>query len=100
MSTDSTQESIGVQIANQIVDLANKRLENGDSAEDIASGLRHAAANFSAFTFFSIEQLPKDPNTMVDEFINFFEHYLGVHKPEEKPVHGLVQLVEQVKKDF
>jgi hypothetical protein len=95
-----SQESIGTQIANQIIDLANSRLERGDSAEDIAAGLRHAAANFSAYTFFGIEKLPKDPNSMVEEFINFFEHYLDVHKPKEETVHGLIKLVDQVKKDF
>jgi len=100
MTSETPQDSVGTQIANQIIDLANTRLEAGDAAEDIAQGLRHAAANFSAFAFFGIDKLPKDPNTMVDEFINFFEHYLGVHKPEEQPVHGLMNLVEQVKKDF
>jgi len=103
MASDNSsdeQESMGVQIANQIIDLANTRLESGATVEEIASGLRHAAANFSAFEFFSTDKTPKDPNTTVDDFCNFFEHYLDVHKPKEQPVHGLNNLIEQVKKDF
>ena len=97
---DDEQTSRGVQIANQIIDFANKQLENGESPEAIASGIRHAAANFSAFAFFGIEEVPKDPNTMVDEFIDFFEHYLSVHKPKDAPTDSLAQLIERAKNDF
>ncbi|MBT3700453.1 MAG: DUF3144 domain-containing protein [Alphaproteobacteria bacterium] len=97
---DDEHASRGVQIANQIIDLANKQLESGESPEAIASGMRHAAANFSAFAFFGIKELPKDPNTMVDEFIDFFEHYLGVHKPKDGPTDGLAQLIQQAKNEL
>ncbi len=100
MTPQEPQESISVQIANQIIDLANSRLENGDSDQDIASGLRHAAANFSAFAFFRSSQLPKDPNTMVEEFISLFEHYLGVHKPQEAADQGLKHLIQQAKNEL
>ncbi len=100
MTSDEPQESIGVQIANQIIDLANRRLESGDSDQDIAAGLRHAAANFSAFAFFRSTQLPKDPNTMVEDFITLFEHYLGVHKPQEAADQGLQDLIRQAKDEL
>jgi hypothetical protein len=97
---DDPNTSKGVQIANQIIDFANKQLESGESPEAIASGMRHAAANFSAFAFSGIEKLPKDPNAMVDDFIDFFEHYLGVHRPKDAPTDSLAQLIEQAKNDF
>lgn len=97
---DNGQESVGVQIANQIINLANSQLESGTTAEEIASGLRHAAANFSAFAFFGSEKIPKDPNDMVDDFINFFEHYLAVHRPKEPQAHGLTDLIAKVKSEF
>jgi len=100
MTSDNNQDSVGVQIANQIIDLANTRLESGDTVEDIASGLRHAAANFSAYAFFRSEKLPKDPNDTVDTFISFFEHYLDVHKPKDAPGQGLTDLIEQAKNQF
>jgi len=99
-ASDKPQETIGVQIANQIIDLANTRLEGGDPAEDIASGLRHAAANFSAYAFFRSEKLPKDPNTTVEEFVSFFERYLDVHKPKAAPGQGFAQLIEQAKNEI
>ena len=91
------QDTVGVQLANQIIDLANTHLANGHPVEEIASGLRHAAANFSAYAFFRSEQLPKDPNDTVDAFVSFFEHYLSVHKPKEAPGQGLAQLIERAK---
>lgn len=97
---ETQSDSVGVQIANQIIDLANTRLEAGDSADEVASGLRHAAANFSAYAFFRSEKLPKDPNDTVDAFVSFFEHYLGIHKPKTAPGHGLSQLIEQAKKEL
>ena len=99
-NSDNNQESEGVQIANEIINLANARLESGVTAEEVASGLRHAAANFSAFAFYGSEKTPKDPNDMVNEFINYFEHYLDVHRPKDPPVHGLSQLIDKVKSEF
>jgi hypothetical protein len=96
----SQPESAGVQIANQVIDFANTQLEQGASPEDIASGLRHAAANFSAFAFSGITKLPKDPNAMADDFMDYFEHYLGVHMPKEAPTDGLAQLIEQAKNEL
>ncbi len=42
----------------------------------------------------------KDPNNMAEEFMNYFEHYLGVHEPQEKPQNGLAQLIEQAKNEL
>jgi len=100
MSDDNTQTTLGVQIANQIINIANARLEDGLAADDIATGLRHAAANFSAFTYFRSENQTPDPNGMVDEFINLLTHYLDVHQPTQQPAQGLHQLVEQAKNEI
>jgi hypothetical protein len=100
MTTDNSQETLGVQVANQIINIANKRLEEGLPADDIAAGLRHAAANFSAFSFFRSENKDLDPNAMVDEFVTFLTHYLERHQPVEQPAQGLHQLVEQAKNEI
>jgi hypothetical protein len=100
MTTENTEETLGVQIANQIINIANSRLEDGLPADDIASGLRHAAANFSAFAFFRSENEAMDPNAMVDEFVTFLTHYLERHQPKEEPAQGLHQLVEQAKNEI
>jgi len=98
--SDQTDSSPSVQIANQFIDMANTHIQNGSGVQDIASGLRHAAANFSAYAFFRDDQVPKDPNTAVEEFIRFLEHYLDLHKPKEAPGDGLFQVIEQAKKDL
>ena len=106
MTSDTPQQpseqptSASVQIANLIIDFANTQLEKGESPEDIAAGMRHAAANFSAFAFAGITKLPKDPNAMADDFMDFFEHYLGVHLPKDEPTVGLAQLIEQAKNEL
>jgi len=100
MTSEDTKETLGVQIANQIINIANSRLEDGLPSDDIAAGLRHAAANFSAFAFFRTEDKENDPNAIVDDFINMFTHYLERHQPADQPAQGLHQLVEQAKNEI
>ncbi len=94
------QPSPGVLFANDIINQANTKLEEGLSVEEAASALRHAAANFSAFAFFRSEELPKDPNDTVEDFIKFLEYYLDVHKPKEVESTGLSQLIETAKNEL
>jgi hypothetical protein len=91
----------GIELANQVIDLANAALEAGATPEEAAAGLRHAAANFSAFAFFH-QDPPRDPNPVAEEFISLFEHYLNRHKPTEpSPAEqGLAGVIAQAKKDF
>lgn len=93
-------ERPSVKIANRIIEMANAELGQGASEQEIASGLRHAAANFSAFAFFQNHQLPRDPNAVVEEFTSFFEHYLDRHKPAENPAQGLFSIIDQVKREL
>ena len=100
MTSDNTQETLSVQIANQIINIANDRHEDGLPVDEIAAGLRHAAANYSAFAYFQSENKALDPNAIANEFIEFLTHYLDLHKPEEKPRHGLYDLIEQAKNEL
>ena len=68
--------------------------------EEIASGLRHAAANFSAFTYYKQQNDEKNPEVIVDEFISFLNHYLERHGSQKKPAEGLGQLIEQAKNEI
>ena len=100
MNTENDQQTLSVQIANQVVNIANKRLEEGLTADEIAAGLRHAAANFSAFAYFRVEKPDLDPNSIVDEFVSLFTHYLDKHNSKEPPAQGLHQLIEQAKNEI
>jgi hypothetical protein len=98
MADKTDDEILSVQIANQFINVANARMHDGISADDIALGMRHAAANFSAFAFTSHPNAG-DPNVLVEEFVRFLEYYLSRHKGHEPPATGLQQLVARVKSE-
>ena len=100
MTSDDNQPSISMNFANEIINLANASLEKGHTDEDLAEGMRHAAANFSAYSFFRSEQLPKDPNHTVENFVKLFEYYLSVHAPKEDPGQGLAQTIAQARDEL
>ena len=95
---DHQEETLSVQIANQIINVANARLQDGAPLEEVAQGIRHAAANFSAFV--SQRHPDADPALLAEEFAQLLEFYLGRHKPENNPAGGLESLIEQVKSEF
>ncbi|TCS60528.1 hypothetical protein [Varunaivibrio sulfuroxidans] len=94
---EAPPQDAAVAFANFLIDLANTHMEEGASAQDLAAGLRHAAANFSAFAFFRTFETAPDPNGVVGEFASFFEYYLDRHKPAASPAQGLFNLIEQAK---
>ena len=100
MSDDESAKTLSVQIANQIVNVANARLEDGADPMQIAAGLRHAAANFSAFALYQSKADPNEAQRSVEEFVQFFEYYLERHAPGDDPQGGLYQLIEEAKNEI
>jgi hypothetical protein len=96
MANEPKDDTLSVQIANQIINVANARLADGVATDDIAAGLRHAAANFSAYAL-NARRDPPDPAVIVEEFVRFFDYYLERHKAQRAPTVGLQQLVDRVK---
>ncbi len=96
--SDPNDETLSVQIANQIINVANSRLQDGVPPDEVAAGLRHAAANFSAFV--SQRHPDADPALLAGEFAQLLEFYIGRHKPGDNPAGGLKNLIEQAKSDF
>lgn len=98
MSDEQDRHTLSVQIANQIINLANNRLQDGLDALDIAAGLRHAAANFTAFTVANAaggEDM--DPTVFADEFLQIHAYYLDKHRESLAPKNGLEALIKQVR---
>lgn len=99
----SGDDTLSLQIANQIINVANARIQDGAQPGEVAAGLRHAAANFSAFV--NARQQDgggsggADPGLVVEEFARLLEYYLGRHQPKKEPGEGLKQLIEQVKRE-
>jgi len=99
MADDPKDDTLSVQIANQVINVANARLADGVGADDIAAGLRHAAANFSAYAL-NARRDPPDPAVVVEEFMRFFDYYLERHRDQNAPTAGLQQLIDRVKGEF
>lgn len=112
MSEQPEDDTLSIQIANQIINVANTRVQDGAGANEVARGLRHAAANFSAFAEHQRRDGGADsgagPGGIVEEFSRFLEYYLDRHGatggpgggPGGGPAAGLEQLIEQVKKEL
>ncbi len=96
---DHKDDTLSVQIANQIINVANARLQEGVNPEEVVQGLRHAAANFSAFVESRRQEKDADPGQVIEEFARLLEYYLGRHNPDS-PAGGLEKLIEQAKNEL
>lgn len=113
MADKPEDDTFSIQIANQMINIVNTRMQEGAPVDELAQGLRHAAANFSAF---AETQRPGgvDHGRAVEEFIRLLEYYLSRHappehehgpdcehgEPEEGPAAGLKNLIKQVKNEI
>lgn len=95
----SGDDTLSLQIANQIINVANARLQDGAHMEEVVQGLRHAAANFSAFVESRRQGKDADPGQVIEEFARLLEYYLGRHS-HGSPVAGLEKLIEQAKNEL
>ena len=107
MAEDHDQDAmtLSVQLANQIINIANSRMEEGMPPHVIASGVRHAAANFSAFAHHRGGGTDDDLAPIVEAFLQMFEYYLQRHQPGQsgqgqQPAGGLGALIDQAKNEL
>ena len=91
----SGEEKVDTTIANELIDFANKKLESGVHPIDVASALRHAAANFTAFAFRATEE-PLDTENIIEDFRQFLQYYDSHHRGEARPMTPLERFVKQV----
>ncbi len=97
---DNTGSQQSVELANKIIDVANTCLEQGMAPHVIGSGLRHAAANFSAFVYHQSGGGGDEAlSAVVEDFLQAFEYYLDRHAPAELAGGGLNDLIEQAKRE-
>jgi hypothetical protein len=97
---ENEQPTPNMAFANEIINLANAGMKEGQSVKDLAQGIRHAAANFSAYAFFLTAQNSEDPNDVVEDFVKFFEYYLSAHAPKQQPGLGLADTIAQAKDEL
>ena len=94
----SGQEEVSRGIANELVEFANNKLDAGIHPMVIASALRHAAANFTAFAFSATDD-PLDTERILEDFLRFLRLYDSHHRGEARPMMGLERLVQQVERE-
>ena len=91
----SGQDSASTVIANEIIEFANDKLEAGVDATVIAAGMRHAAANFTAFALDATEA-PLNTENIVEEFVGWLHYYDDRLRSGARPMTPLEKLVKQV----
>ncbi len=95
----SDENQASLRVANEFVDLANNKLAPGIDPMVIASAMRHAAANFTAFAWAHGTDDPLDTGSIMEEFLRLLEGYDKHHRGKARPVTALERLVEQVKNE-
>lgn len=100
MTNDQIQPTPNMVFANEIINMANAGLQEGKDVEELAMGIRHAAANFSAFAFFRSKQSAIDPNELIKDFVKFFEYFLNQHAPKEDANKGLFDTIAKAKDEL
>ena len=86
-------------MANEFVEIANDKLATGIHPVDIASEIRHAAANFTAFAYVHGTDDALDTASVMEEFRQLLENYDQRHRDKTRPMTDLEKLVEQVKNE-
>ncbi len=94
----SGQEEVSLGIANELVEFANNKLGAGVNPMVVASAMRHAAANFTAFAF-RVTDAPLDTESLMKDFLWLLQSYDSHHRGEARPMTGLESLVKQVERE-
>ena len=79
MADNINEEELSTYLANEIVSLANSKLDAGLSLNCIASALRHAAANFSAYANVQESENSTRQEILEQEFSDLLGYYLELH---------------------
>ena len=95
----SDENEANLRMANEFVEVANNQLATGIHPVVIASAMRHAAANFTAFAYAHGTDDPLDAASIMDEFRRLLGNYDKRQRGETRSVTDLERLVEQVKNE-
>ena len=95
----SDENEANLRMANEFVEVANNQLVTGIHPVVIASAMRHAAANFTAFAYAHGTDDPLDTTSIMDDFRRLLGNYDKRQRGETRSVTDLERLVEQVKNE-
>ena len=86
------------ELANELINFANNKLDAGINPTVIASAIRHAAANFKAFAYAQGND-PLATESIMEEFLRRLEFYENHHRGEARPMTALERFVKQVENE-
>ncbi len=93
------ENEANLRMANEFVEIANDKLATGIHPMEIASAIRHAAANFTAFAYAHGTDDALDTASVMEEVQRLLENYDKRHRDKARPKTALERIVEQVKKE-
>ena len=104
------ERRLEIEIANELINLANHKQEAGLPPTVIAAALRQAAANFTAFAYAHGTDNPLATKSIMEDFLQALEFYDQRHRGADKfgepiepdeapPKTSLEKLVEQAKRE-
>jgi hypothetical protein len=96
---EQSSHEAGLTVANELIGFANAKLEQGVDPVIVADGMRHAAANFTAFAALHAGEEFLSPDQVAQEFHSMLAYYAERHTGEQPPMTGLEKLVETVKNE-
>ena len=88
-----------IELANELINLANDKQAAGAHPTVIAAAFRHAAANFTAFAYAHGTDDPLATESIMEDFLQALEFYDKRHRGEAPPKTALERLVEQAKRE-
>ena len=100
MTDESDELTLSTQIANQFINIANSLISDGKPPLAIAAGLRHAGANFSAFTMANTQSTMPPLDELNNEFNELFTYYYQRHRQSSSDDIGLEALIEKAKNEI
>ena len=88
-----------IELANELINLANDKQAAGADPTAIAAAYRHAAANFTAFAYADDTNKPLATERIMEDFLLTLEFYDEKHRGKAPPMTSLEKLVKQVKSE-
>ena len=88
-----------IELANELINLANDKQAAGADLTVIAAAYRHAAANFTAYAYAHGTNDPLATESIMGDFRQALEFYDEHHRGKAPPMTSLEKLVKQVKSE-
>ena len=88
-----------IELANELINLANDKQAAGAHPTVIAAAFRHAAANFTAYAYAHSTNDPLATESIIGDFRQALEFYDERHRDEEPSKTSLERIVEQAKRE-